>query len=154
PGGESPPGEAHRGQGRRRAFDHDGGRSQGSPPPRHRRTNGSRAARFVRRELIPILTLLGACDTGDRTDQITAGPFITVVSTNTINGLPADGAIELTFNRLLLPSAVTRQTISLRTAGNMLVDPPPVIVYDPVLLKVRIQNANASGGTWLMPGQP
>ncbi len=76
------------------------------------------------------------------------------MSTNTSAGLPADGVVELTFNRLLLPSAVTRQTISLRTAGNTLVDPPPIVIYDPVLLKVRIQNPNTAGGTWLTPGQP
>lgn len=79
--------------------------------------------------------------------------MVQMVSTNTNSGVPADGIIELTFNRLLLPASVSRQSISLRTAGNALVE-SPIIVYDPVLLKVRIQNPNPAGGTWLMAGQP
>lgn len=79
--------------------------------------------------------------------------MVAVISTNTISGMPADGVIEIKFNRLLLPASVTRQTISLRKAGGELVESPTVI-YDPVLQTVRISNPNPAGGTWLMPGQP
>lgn len=79
--------------------------------------------------------------------------MLQVVSTNTLSGLPADGVIEIKFNRLLLPASVTRQTISLRKAGGDLVE-SPTILYDPVLQTVRIANPNPAGGPWLMPGQP
>lgn len=97
---------------------------------------------------------LGACDTGDRTDRATAGPAVHIVWTNTATGVPADGAIELRFDRLLLPSSVSRQSVSLRTAGNAAVEPVPVVVYDPVLRAVRLENPNADGAPWLTPNVP
>jgi hypothetical protein len=92
------------------------------------------------------------CDLGDRTDQPLVGPMVQVTNLP-LMPVPADGVIELKFNSLLLPASVTRQAISLRKAGGDLVE-SPIIIYDPVLLTVRIQNPNPAGGTWLMAGQP
>lgn len=67
--------------------------------------------------------------------------------------MPADGTIELVFDRLLNPASVTRQTISLRDAFGRGVD-SPIVTYDPALRLVRISNPNPQGGAWLLPDQP
>ncbi len=57
--------------------------------------------------------------------------------------LPANGAIELAFDRLLLPSCITRQTFILQ--GDTLT---PTIAYDPVARVVRVTPTDP-----LTPGQ-
>lgn len=79
--------------------------------------------------------------------------MLAVVATNFEGGsLRADGVIEIKFNRLLLPSSVTRQSVTLTNAAGQ-IQTNPAITYDPVLQVVRI--ASPSGpGAWLTPNQP
>jgi hypothetical protein len=99
--------------------------------------------------------LVGACDAnGTQTYQDASGPPFQVESSNVDNtSLPTDGIIEIRFNRLLLPSSVTRQSVSLRNAAGV-VEGSPVVSYDPVLRVVRIANPNPNGGVWLVESQP
>jgi hypothetical protein len=65
--------------------------------------------------------------------------------------LPANGHIELSFDRLLLPASVTRQTFVLENAGGT-VGYTPAIAYDPVARVVTIAPL-ADPDQALMPGQ-
>jgi hypothetical protein len=57
-----------------------------------------------------------------------------VIATNVSGGtLPADGRIEISFDRLLLPACITRQTFILSPAAL-----PPTVSYDPVARVVVI----------------
>jgi hypothetical protein len=81
--------------------------------------------------------LLGvaACDPGPATDAPKGvGPVIHVISANVspTKPLPADGTIELAFDRLLLPESITRQSFTL---GGAL---PALPSYDPVTRVVSI----------------
>jgi hypothetical protein len=51
--------------------------------------------------------------------------------------LPANGRIELGFDRLLLPASITRQTFVLSNAGGNMAY-TPTIAYDPVARIVTI----------------
>jgi hypothetical protein len=65
--------------------------------------------------------------------------------------MPANGAIQLAFNRYLLPSTVTRQSITVTPVGNAPA-PPPIVTYDPVARTVTLQNPSP-GQPWLAEGQ-
>lgn len=70
----------------------------------------------------------------------------------------ADEAIEVSFDRLLLPSSVLRQSFVIRDAFGVPVE-SPIVVYDPVLRVVRIENprlnqADPSARPWLLDNQP
>jgi hypothetical protein len=80
------------------------------------------------------LLLAASCDPGPATDASTGvGPPIHVIATN-VSGqmLPANGTIEIAFDRLLLPESISRQTFV--TA----ITPPPLTSYDPVTRIVSI----------------
>ncbi|HEX7600197.1 MAG TPA: hypothetical protein VF316_01285 [Polyangiaceae bacterium] len=67
--------------------------------------------------------------------------------------LPIDGVIELSFDRFLNPSTVTRQSVSLRDEFNQ-APITPVVAYDPVRRVVTVANPSTDGKPWLLPGQP
>jgi hypothetical protein len=94
-----------------------------------------------------------ACDTGSRHDaSLGVGPALNVVGFNgdaTGGQLPADGTVQIAFDRLLHPASVTRQSFAIRDAsGNFL---QPAVTYDPVARVVTLLNP---GGTeaWLVAG--
>jgi hypothetical protein len=68
----------------------------------------------------------------------------------------ANGAIQLQFDRLLLPISVTRQTVLLIDANNVALTPS--VAYDPVASVVTLsrQLGGPDGGAaeWLKPDQP
>ncbi|MFO0677327.1 MAG: hypothetical protein U0169_12400 [Polyangiaceae bacterium] len=100
-----------------------------------------------------VASFASGCDAGRKDDQVTEGPFVTVTGANVGSDrpLPADGTIELAFDRLLLPSSVTRQSVQLRdSSGNPF---NPVVSYDPVARIVALSNPNPAGGAWLNVGQ-
>lgn len=64
--------------------------------------------------------------------------------------LPATGAIELAFDRLLLPASVTRQSFPLEDLRGVPLNPPlPTVAYDPVARVVTV-----TPGSPLDPTQP
>lgn len=67
--------------------------------------------------------------------------------------LAIDGVIELSFDRFLNPSTVTRQSVSLRDEFNQ-APISPVVTYDPVRRVVTLANPSTDGKPWLLPGQP
>jgi hypothetical protein len=61
-----------------------------------------------------------------------------VIATNVSGGtLPADGRVEISFDRLLLPACITRQTFILQQSGGP-APLPPTVAYDPVARVVTI----------------
>lgn len=66
--------------------------------------------------------------------------------------LPADGTIQLAFDRLLLPATAIRQSFILLDVNQNALE--PLVTYDPVTRVVSLSNPNAGGGSWLNPGQP
>jgi hypothetical protein len=79
-----------------------------------------------------------------------AGPPVNVIATNIDNGtLPADGRIEISFDRLLLPVSITRQTFVLQQSGAGGGFLTPTVAYDPVARVVVITPPAA-----LQPSQP
>ena len=96
-----------------------------------------------------------ACDAGKRDDQKTVGPAILVVGTNVdaTHPMPVDGAIQVAFDRYLLPSTVNRSSFVLRDGANKLVAPDllPVVVYDPITRTVTLLPPKQP---WLTEGQP
>jgi len=98
------------------------------------------------------LALVG-CDAGNHDDQVTEGPLLTVTGANVASDrpLPADGTIRIAFDRLLLPSTVTRQAVVLRDSSQNPFN--PIVSYDPVGRMVTLSNPNPSGGAWLNVGQ-
>jgi hypothetical protein len=90
----------------------------------------SRAAGIA---LVLVASALVGCDPGPHTDQATVtGPPVHLVATNLRAGLPSNDTIQLAFDRLLLPSSITRQTFQLSA------NPPPEVTYDPVTRVVRV----------------
>jgi hypothetical protein len=87
---------------------------------------------------------VGGCDQGSPRDEPpgTIGvPVLPIklVSANVgpTQGLPANGRIELGFDRLLLPASISRQTFLLEDAAGVK-DLEPTIAYDPVARIVTI----------------
>jgi hypothetical protein len=77
--------------------------------------------------------------------------YVSLVGSNTANGIAADGVIELAFDRQLLPLTVNRQAFVVRdSSGNGL---SPHVKYDPVGRIVQITSPNEDGGPWLTPLQ-
>jgi hypothetical protein len=79
-----------------------------------------------------------ACDQGHQDDQAVAGAPIHITDANILGGktIPPDGRIEIAFDRLLMPSSVTRQTFILsdkRGSGFT-----PEVSYDPVARVVTL----------------
>ena len=68
--------------------------------------------------------------------------------------LPANGSIQLAFNRYLLPITVTRQAITITPVGGSPLE-PPIVTYDPVARTVTIKSPLQDGASkpWLVEGQ-
>ncbi len=98
--------------------------------------------------------LTAACDQGPAHVQQTWGPPVSLVAANVgpKQSLPADGTIQLAFDRLLLPTTAVRQSFILLDANQNALE--PIVTYDPVTRVVSLSNPNAGGGAWLNPGQP
>jgi hypothetical protein len=99
--------------------------------------------------------VLAGCDQGTQKNE-PSGVGLPVVPLHLVAAnigptqtLPANGHIELAFNRLLLPACVTRQTFVLEDVG-MTIDLQPLVGYDPV---ARIVTITPSQGSPLLPGQ-
>ena len=92
------------------------------------------------------------CDQGVQHDASSPAPYLHVVASNVGPGktLPPDGAVLLSFDRLLLPSTVIRQSVYLFDAFNVALS--PTVIYDPVTRIVTL--GNPSSGEWLERGQP
>lgn len=96
------------------------------------------------------------CDQGKQRDQPTVGVYVEVVDVNVGTDKPAlaaNDAIQIAFTRELLPSSVTRQSLTVRDAFGVPLN--PTVSYDPVARVVTIGNPNPQASTpWLLPGQP
>jgi hypothetical protein len=67
--------------------------------------------------------------------------------------MPADGQIQIAFDRYLLPSTVNRQSIGIIDGARMPLSPDlaPVVVYDPIARTVTLLPPKQP---WLTEGQP
>jgi hypothetical protein len=75
---------------------------------------------------------------------------VTATTLDTVGKPPADGPIQIAFDRLLNPATVTRQTVVLKDgSGNVLT---PVIEYDPVDRVVSLRPP-AAPAKWLVAEQ-
>lgn len=112
------------------------------------------------RRILPFCAALAglfvlSCDDGAREDDLDQNPPLALVGINvgTSTPLRPGAAIELSFDRLLKPSSVVRQSFAVRDAFGEAVD-PPVVTYDPVTRVVRIASPKPPGEVWLKPDQP
>lgn len=96
-----------------------------------------------------------SCDAGKRHKQQTIGPAITVLGVNVgpDKMLPADGSIQIAFDRYLLPSTVNRQSIAIVDGAHQPLSPDlaPVVLYDPIARTVTLSPPKLP---WLTEGQP
>jgi len=67
--------------------------------------------------------------------------------------LPADGVIQIGFDRYLDPLTVSRQSFLVRDAFGQYIN-PPVVAYDPVGMTATLSSPNPPGTPWLLEGQP
>lgn len=67
--------------------------------------------------------------------------------------MPADGSIQVAFDRFLLPTTVLRQSMVLRDAAGNPLTSGPLPIYDPATRTVTLANPNPAGGNWLVPDQ-
>jgi hypothetical protein len=64
--------------------------------------------------------------------------------------LPADGTIQIAFDRLLAPDSVTRQSFEVSDGSGVYLE--PVVTYDPVTRIVSLQSPNPPGTSWMTIG--
>ncbi len=104
------------------------------------------------------LALASGCDEGTSHDQpasSASGPYLQVVGANAsvTRPLPADGTLQIAFDRFLHPATVVRQSFQLRNAfGETAAS--PVVTYDPVARVVSLSSPASTPGAWLLPHQP
>lgn len=95
-----------------------------------------------------------ACDTGSPHDEAHRGPGIRIVARNVgaDRVIPADGAIQIAFDRYLLPATILRQSYSVLDGNNQPIANSSLLqtIYDPVARTVTI---TGGGGRWLEPNQ-
>lgn len=98
------------------------------------------------------LLLLAGCDQGEQHDQSPVTSPLRVLGANAgpTRALPKNQRIEIAFDRLLLPSTVTRQAVALRETGGAL-PASPVVTYDPVRRVVALEDPGL-GPDWLKSG--
>lgn len=67
--------------------------------------------------------------------------------------MPADGAVQIAFDRYLLPATVNRQSVVLVDGANQQLPPElaPIVLYDPVARTITLA---APKQPWLVEGQP
>jgi hypothetical protein len=129
-----------------------------------KRSRGSRSRSFVTRRRVAVLSAFAvaavafACDIeGTQHDQKTLGPAVSIVG-NSIdaNGgvVPADGVIQIAFDRYLLPATITRQSYVIVDNTNTPLESLALkTVYDPVARTVTIVGPEGPGRPWLTPDQ-
>jgi hypothetical protein len=98
-----------------------------------------------------------ACDINDTQHyQNTFGPKIRILSTNidpATNEIPSDGAIQISFDRYLLPDTTTRQGYAIGDNTNKALPPDGLqTIYDPVARTITITGAKGVGTPWLTQG--
>jgi hypothetical protein len=105
--------------------------------------------------LVAAIAAVTSCDAGKRHKQQTLGPYITILGANVgvDRMLPADGVIQVAFDRYLLPSTVNRQSIVIVDGAHQPLAPELALVsvYDPVARTITISGQKQ---TWLTEGQP
>lgn len=99
-----------------------------------------------------------ACDIEDTGhEQDVHGPKLRIVQTNVEGAgaeIAADGAIQIVFDRYLLPAVYKRQAFRLLNANRDPIGSDGMqTIYDPVALTVTITGALGYGTEWLTPGQ-
>ncbi len=105
--------------------------------------------------LVTLAGALAACDSGFRKDPATQpGEPIVVVGANvgTNRPMPADGVVQIAFNRYLLPQSVIRQGVRIVDVNGRPIA-PPTVVYDPVALTVTLSSPEPKGKPWLTEWQ-
>lgn len=115
-----------------------------------------RRALVVTATVASTLFVLTGCDQGKQHDQRLSGPHVTIVAANVgpDQKLPANGIIQVSFDRMLLPVTITRQSFVLLDSSNQPV-PSPIVTYDPVARVVSLSNPQPDkGSSWLTPDQP
>jgi hypothetical protein len=101
--------------------------------------------------------LAAACDIDDTQHrQRTLGPAVSILGSN-VDGtgatLPADGVIQLSFDRYLLPSTIVRQSYVVVDAANEPIKNLALrTIYDPIARTVAITGPDGPGRVWLTPG--
>lgn len=106
-----------------------------------------------------LLGLLGlfalGCDVGGGRDADTVGPPVRVLGVNVGDRrpLPADGVIEIAFDRYLLPSSVNRQSLFVVDGAKEPLPPAatPLVQYDPIARTVTLRGPTSP---WLTEGLP
>lgn len=105
--------------------------------------------------LVAVVATATSCDAGKRHKQQTLGPYITIlgVSVGPDKMLPADGSIQIAFDRYLLPSSVNRQSIAIVDGAHQPLPPElaPIVLYDPI---ARTATLSPPKQLWLTQGQP
>ncbi len=95
-----------------------------------------------------------SCDAGKRHTQKTLGPAVLVLGLSVGDGrpMPADGVIQIAFDRYLLPSTVTRQAVVIVDGANKPLGPDlvPVVLYDPIARTITLAPPKQP---WLTEGQ-
>jgi hypothetical protein len=96
-----------------------------------------------------------SCDAGNQKDQRTIGPAIRILGLSVGDGrpMPADGVIQIAFDRYLDPATITRQAIAIADGANQALAPDlaPLVVYDPIARTVTLAPPKQP---WLTQGQP
>ncbi|MCA9588024.1 MAG: hypothetical protein KC657_22025 [Myxococcales bacterium] len=69
--------------------------------------------------------------------------------------MPADGVVQIAFDRYLLPRSITRQAVTLVDGNDQVVAPglAPKVTYDPIARTVTLSSPNPPGQPWLTEGQ-
>lgn len=102
--------------------------------------------------------MAGACDGGHQAEAERPGPPVRVTGVNVGQDrpMPADGVIQLSFDRYLLPATVLRQSVVLVDATNQPVtgDLAPIVTYDPIARTVTLSSPKPADREWLTEGQP
>jgi hypothetical protein len=101
------------------------------------------------------IAAVASCDAGKRDEQKTLGPAVLIIGVNVGDGrpLPADGAIQIAFDRYLLPATVNGKSIVIVDGANQQLAPElaPIILYDPITRTVTLAPPQQP---WLTEGQP
>lgn len=97
------------------------------------------------------------CDQGHQDDLRAQdhAPAVRVVGTNFGGGavVPANGSVQVAFDRVLHPASVNRQAAVVIEVGGRAVG-NPAVSFDPVTRVLSLSGPNGQGSRWLTPGLP
>src|SRR5215217_7056332 len=96
--------------------------------------------------VLAVAALAAACDQAHQDDVAFQGPPVRVVGTNFANGktVPANGSVQIAFDRLLHPATVNRQAVVVVEPGGRPVA-NPIVTYDPVARVVSLSGPDPTG---------